>query len=284
MSVDGKFSTWEDAVKWLRNQPAQQELVRAAFYDDPLPAAAMRYWQSSEWNAVHALLGEGNGRRALDIGAGRGIASFALAKDGFSVVALEPDSSDLVGAGAIRSLVAKEKLDIRVTQEFSEKLPFEAVSFDVVFARAVLHHTKDLRVACAETFRVLKPGGMFLAVREHVLSRPQDLARFLQLHPLQSLYGGEHAYVADKYRAALMDAGFTVKTMKSFDSPINYFPHTDDGLRDKLIGPLRNIPIIRTLAKSAITPRPVFSAILRALSFVDQRPGRLYSFVCKKPS
>ena len=40
--------------------------------------------------------------------------------------------------------------------------------FDVVFARAVLHHTRDLELACREMFRVLRPGGIFVAAREHV--------------------------------------------------------------------------------------------------------------------
>ena len=43
MPAEQKFTTWEDAVIWLRNQPAQRQLVLDAFYDDPLIAAAQRY-------------------------------------------------------------------------------------------------------------------------------------------------------------------------------------------------------------------------------------------------
>ncbi len=283
MNADAKFRSWEDAVQWLRNEPAQQELVRAAFYDDPLSAAALRYWQCSEWREVQSLLGAARGRSALDIGAGRGIASFALSRDGFEVTALEPDPSNLVGAGAIRALATSEKLAIRVVQDVSENLPFESASFDIVFARAVLHHTKNLRTACAEIFRVLKPGGTLLAVREHVLSRPQHLPRFLERHPLHKLYGGEHAYLETEYRAALVDAGFGITTLKSFDSPINYFPHTDEALRDKLMGPLRRVPLAGGVAKSLISSKPVFNSILRLMSWADHRPGRLYSFICEKP-
>jgi SAM-dependent methyltransferase len=284
MSVESKFSSWEAAVQWLRSQPAQEELVRAAFYDDPLSAAALRYWQCIEWREVQSLIGNGLGRSALDLGAGRGIASFALAKDGFSVTALEPDSSNLVGAGAIRALASAEHLDIHVVQEVSERLPFESASFDFVFARAVLHHTKDLRTACHEIFRVLKPGGMLLAVREHVLSRAEHLHRFLELHPLHKLYGGENAYREADYLGALVGAGFLVVTLKSFDSPINYYPHTNDVLRDKLIGPLRRVPLVGAAAKSLISPKPLFTMVLRLMSWVDQRPGRLYSFICRKPA
>jgi len=42
-------SAWEDAVEWLRSQPDEQDLVLNAYYDDPLIAAARRYWESCEW-------------------------------------------------------------------------------------------------------------------------------------------------------------------------------------------------------------------------------------------
>ena len=48
--------------------------------------------------------------QALDLGAGRGISSYALAREGWQVTALEPDPSMLIGAGAIRSLVAKKAM------------------------------------------------------------------------------------------------------------------------------------------------------------------------------
>src|ERR1700689_1894579 len=147
MASATRFGTWEDAVVWLRSRPGQRQLVLDAFYDDPLIAAAERYHASGEWQAVSQLL-QGKTGKALDVGAGRGIASYALARDGFDVTALEPDPSSIVGAAAIRALAAEARLSINVVEEFSERLPFADGAFDVVFARAVLHHTSDLDLAC----------------------------------------------------------------------------------------------------------------------------------------
>jgi ubiquinone/menaquinone biosynthesis C-methylase UbiE len=283
MNDSPPIGSWEQAVIWLRGQPDQQVLVHASYYDDPLNLAAERYRNSEEWSAIQKFIGAGRGRHALDLGAGRGIASYALAKDGFDVIALEPDPSTLVGAGAIRSLAKSENLPIRAVQEFSEKLPFSDATFDVVFARAVLHHTRDLGAACQEIYRVLKPGGMLLAVREHVLSCNEDLEKFLKAHPLHHLYGGEHAYISAQYQGALRTAGFCVKVLRSFDSAINYFPQTDESLRQKLTNTMRRIPLLHSLANTTLTNTIMFRATCRLLSYLDNRPGRHHSFICTKP-
>jgi len=201
--------SWEEAVLWLKSQPQQDELVKACFYDDPLLSAAERFHSGTEWKAVQKLIGPACGK-ALDIGAGRGIASFALAKDGWATVALEPDTSLIVGAGAIRSLAAEGNVRIDVVETWGEALPFESASIDLVHVRQVLHHAHDLTQLCREIGRVLKPGGMMIAGREHVLSRRQDLGEFLRRHPLHSLYGGENAYLLQEYLEAIDAAGIAL--------------------------------------------------------------------------
>jgi SAM-dependent methyltransferase len=282
MNAEPKLSTWEDAVVWLRNQPAQRQLVLDAFYDDPLASAAERYFRSSEWQEVARLL-RGRTGTALDVGAGRGIASYALAREGFSVTALEPDPSPIVGAGAIRALAIETGLRIHVVQEFSERLPFAENSFELVFARAVLHHTTDLEKACREMFRVLRPQGIFIAAREHVISRDADLGRFLDQHPLHHLYGGENAFLLGQYTGALRNAGFeNVEVLRPLKSPINLFPYTDDSLREAVVAKLSQKIPIGPLWRAVISPTPIFASLLSLAEYFDNRPGRLYSFVCRK--
>lgn len=260
--------TWEDAVLWLRSQPDQADLVRACFYDDPLISAAERYYRSSEWAAVRRFLPQSTDR-ALDLGAGRGISSYSLARDGWRTVALEPDPSGIVGAEAIRSLAKDARLDIEVVQDRGEHLPFPPSSFDLVHCRQALHHAHDLRQLCREIGRVLKPGGRFIAIREHVISRREDLPAFLESHPLHSRYGGENAYLLDEYKQAI-DAGGVrlIKVLNPLQSEINTFPETLQGIK-------------RGMARRVAFPFPDlipdFVPGLRG-RFLRQ-PGRLYSFV-----
>jgi SAM-dependent methyltransferase len=280
MNGDSKLPSWEDAVVWLRNHPDRRQMVMDAFYDDPLAVAAERYHASAEWQAIATFL-QGRSGVALDIGAGRGIASYALAKDGFAVTALEPDPSAIVGAAAIRLLAQHAALPITVVEEFSERLPFSDASFDVVVARAVLHHTSDLDGACHEVHRVLRPGGIFVAAREHVISREADLQKFLDRHPLHHVYGGEHAFVLDRYVSALKGAGFLLDVLAPLRSPINLYPYTLESLRDAVVQSLsRRIPL--PVWRFALKSDRLFSVLLAAAERFDNRPGRLYSFIGRK--
>jgi SAM-dependent methyltransferase len=269
-AAEGQIS-WEASVRWLKAQPDQGELVRACFYDDPLRAAADRYHLSSEWSAVGQLIGSPRGQ-ALDIGAGRGISAYALARDGWQTTALEPDASLEVGAGAIRQLATETGVKINIVEEWGEGLPFESDSFDLVHCRQVLHHARDLRLLCREAGRVLRPNGIFIATREHVLSRREDLQAFLDSHPLHFLYGGESAYLLEEYTSAIEAAGIElIKVLNPLESNINLFPQSKIGLKAEFAR-RRSLPFLSLIPDWLLTWR---GGRLNS-------PGRLYSFLGKK--
>jgi len=266
--MNGKLKSWEEALLWLKELPDQKELVMACFYDDPLLAAAERYYESPEWQAVRTYLPKDCGK-AIDIGAGRGISSYALARDGWETYALEPDSSEIVGAGAIRKLSNEANLNIHVKEEFGEKLPFADETFDLIYCRQALHHANDLLALCKEIGRVLKKGGRLIATREHVISRKSDLDIFLRNHPLHQLYGGENAYLLAEYKAAIRSGGIDIiRVLNPYASDINLYPETIDSIKARLAGKAR-FPF----------PKLIPDAVIHLIGSLIQSPGRLYSFV-----
>jgi SAM-dependent methyltransferase len=277
--------TWEGAVLWLREQPDLQQLVRDCYFDDPLPNAAKRYYGGAEWQEVRKYLGRatpaairvappgpGSAGKALDVGAGMGISSYALARDGWDVVALEPDPSDIVGTGAIRSLFQAVNLPIKIEQTWGESLPFPDDTFKVVHCRQVLHHARDLKKLGSELARVLKPGGYFIATRDHVIAKNKDLQNFLDSHPLHKHYGGEHAYRLEEYLDALRGGEIRItKVLNPFDSDINLLPLTRFELK-------------RRIAKRLFLPWPqlIPQGLLSIIGRTIKTPGMLYSFLGTK--
>jgi 2-polyprenyl-3-methyl-5-hydroxy-6-metoxy-1,4-benzoquinol methylase len=282
-----KFISWEQAVAWLREQPDQQELVRACYYDDPLLASAKRFASSAEWLAALELLPKPAGR-ALDFGAGRGISSYALASAGWQVTALEPDPSDLIGTGAIRDLANQSQLPITVAQGIAEEMEFGNGVFDLVYTREVLHHARDLNAMLREAARALKPGGTFIACREHVIRRKEDLLTFLNKHPLHHLYGGENAYLLEEYLSAIRASGLKIKKVYGqYETVVNYFPLTDDQRR-AVITSLPGKILGKRLADLLSHPRYRWAgAVNQALAYFVSRtskfPGILYTFIATKP-
>ena len=274
--------TWEEAVQWLKSQDDRQELVKACYYDDPLLESAQRFVNSEEWQAVHDISKDWMHGKVLDLGAGNGISSYAFAIAGCQVTALEPDPSEIVGAGAIAKLAKEANLDIEIIQNFGESLPFVDNSFDIVHGRQVLHHAKNLPKLCQEAARVLRPNGLFIATREHIISEYQDLEIFLQTHPLHQLYGGENAFLLKQYYEAIAQAGLILRdSYGQYQSVINYAPTTRSQHQQNIANKLEKYLGSR-LAKW-ICAQPNFIELINNIyTWRDRTPGRLYSFVAIK--
>ena len=274
--------TYPEAVRALRANPAYDSLVRDAYITTDALGDAERFAQSDEFAELSDLIGPRlRGGTIVDIGAGRGIASFAFAKAGATkVIAVEPDPDFDVGNGAIASLA--RGLPIEVVPSFGEAIPLGDAVADVVYMRQVLHHAHDLNMLVAECARLLKPGGMFIASREHVVDNAEQLEEFLAAHPIHQLSGTEAAYSLNRYLAAIDAAALSIREVFGpYDSVINAFP----GVRTR--------EEMRRLPGTALRNR--FGRLGRLLGVVpgiakrfgldwlrqqaETVPGRLYTFV-----
>jgi ubiquinone/menaquinone biosynthesis C-methylase UbiE len=118
-----------------------------------------RYLTERRW-LPWALEGADLGEHVLEVGAGPGAATAELARRVRSVTSLEYSHDFCVKLCA--------KVDAaRVVQGDASTLPFESQTFSSVIAVLVLHHLRSSDAqdrAFAEIFRVLKPGGVFVAI------------------------------------------------------------------------------------------------------------------------
>ena len=286
--------TWEETIKFIRTKPAYGYLVEKAYFEEDLKLNVERYIKSEEFVEIlrYIKLYAPNAHSILDIGSGNGITAIALSLNGYKVLAIEPDPSKTIGAGAIRILKEFYKLkNLEIQEFFAEDLKLENEKFDIVFTRQCLHHANDLNRFLKESARVLKKDGLFFSVRDHVVFDEKDKKWFLEAHTLQKYYGGENAYSACIYRQAIEKTGLVIeKELKFYDSVINYFPLSIHDFENKYqhekeyainhlkrkIGFLANSKLLQGLYLS-------FKKINMNDCYDEKRiPGRMYSYIATK--
>lgn len=271
----------DDAIRHLRNDPAQAQLVQDAYLGRDVRESAERFLQSAEFQEVCRILGPRlQDADVLDVGAGTGIASYSMLASGARrVIALEPDASDEVGRGAIRRLDPEGRIDI--IDGFGEDIPLDDATVDVVYARQLMHHAQNLPGLVSECARVLRTGGVFIGCREHVVDDVTELEAFLAGHPVHRLAGGENAYSLSEYVQALQAADLDVREILGpWDSIINAYPA------------VRSPGELKNHARAALERRfgaigrlaSLFPGVQRLVRSRIQRvdPGRLYTFVALK--
>jgi len=134
-----------------------------------------------------------------------------------------------------------------------------------------------------EFHRVLRPGGVMVAAREHVVSSDADLSAFFASHPLHHRYGGENAHRLDTYQKAITDAGFKdLRTIRSLDSPINFGPQCERDLHKRIAVQLMPLAMFRPIVLATLKAPGLGQIVMQVLSRVDRRPGRHVTFVARR--
>lgn len=273
--------TTEDAVRYMRGADQYRNIIEEAYLDEDSQAAVERFERSVEFRETLRLLPTLTGLTVVDLGAGTGLASQALAMAGAGqVLAIEPELSEVVGLGALAPAAAG--LRIAPVASLGGGLPIRSATVDVVYCRQVLHHIPDLEDSLLECARVLRPGGWFVATREHVVNDARQLEVFLANHPVHQLAGGENAWSLDTYRRAILGADLEMRLeLGPWDSVVNAYPtvNSSDELRraPELILARRGGVL---LGKFGTVPG-VSNLVWRWLR--RRKAGRLYSFVACKP-
>jgi demethylmenaquinone methyltransferase / 2-methoxy-6-polyprenyl-1,4-benzoquinol methylase len=143
-------------------------VTRADLDKKPRDVAAMFDGVARGYDRTNAVLSAGNsalwrrhmvraiapqpGERILDIAAGTGTSSAAIAKSGAEVIAFD-FSPGMIAQGRTRHP------DLEFVEGDAQQLPFGDDEFDAVTISFGLRNVEDPRRALTEMYRVLKPGG-----------------------------------------------------------------------------------------------------------------------------
>jgi ubiquinone/menaquinone biosynthesis C-methylase UbiE len=122
-----------------------------------------RKYQSDE--VLFRLLGDVRGQRVLDAGCGQGYLSRVLARQGATVVGVE--NSTRFYELALEYLV-EEPLNITYHRGSISHMPYLlSASFDAIVSNYVLMDVRDYEAAVSEFARLLRPGGVAVAIISH---------------------------------------------------------------------------------------------------------------------
>jgi SAM-dependent methyltransferase len=151
--------------------------------------------------------------QALDMGAGGGHVSYALARHARRVIASDLSSEML--AAVARTAREKGLGNIETVEAPAEHLPFEDGTFDFVASRFSAHHWRDFDAGLREARRTLKRGGRAAFVDVYA---PGQALFDTHLQAIELLR--DHSHVRDYTSAQWLDtlgrSGFAVNACRTW--------------------------------------------------------------------
>ncbi|KSV75196.1 hypothetical protein N185_17605 [Sinorhizobium sp. GW3] len=198
--------------------------------------------------------------RALDMGAGGGHVSYAMARHAKEVTACDISDDMLSAIGT----ASQEKgfANIKIVRAPAEQLPFEDSAFDFVASRYSAHHWRDFRRGISEARRVLEPGAT--AVFVDVVSAGEPM-HDVHLQAVELLRDPSHIrdYSPSEWMWTLAHAGFRVRRTDTWKIRMD-FPVWIKRMRT----PEKHVVAIRSLQAGAAKEIRDFFAIEEDGSFL----------------
>jgi len=212
---------------------------------DQLPAAAVESFAGVGYYLD--LAGPAVGERALDLGSGSGMDSFALAHlvgSAGQVTGVDMTDEQLAKADGLRTAMDGTAATVSFVRGYIQDPPVPDASVELVVSNGVVNLAPDKATVFAAAARALVPGGR-LALADIVSEKPLTEAISCNAELWASCIGG--AAQVDAYLSAIEDAGLRVSEVR--DNPQYRF------LSDAAQGATRTYGI-KSISLLAIKPAP----------------------------
>ena len=208
-----------------------------------------------------SLVGKLDGLNVLEVGSGAGDFSIHLSRLGASVTGTD------FSPKAVELSVAKAEAQnskARFVVADAQRLPFADSTFDAILSCECLEHVPDPRLALAEMFRVLAPGGRLILTTENYSNGMLIywLMAWIQRRPFNSGAGVqpvEHFFLYWRVRDMMRRAGFSLRGMMGahyvFFALPGTHPHTF--VRERIASPALSRllrPFARHVSFDAVKP------------------------------
>lgn len=178
----GSFEGWNEV--W--SAQSEEELSNP-MYTESAPSTIYQFWQKGYANDLLALIKDKNYRSFCELGSGRGTTTMYLAQAGYDDLTMV----DLAQQGfeIAQYSFKKYKLPMpKMVLENIEQTSLTDQAFDCIYNIGLLEHFDDPRPTLAESFRLLKPGGIiympivpeqpvYKSIAQRLLFNPLALAK-----------------------------------------------------------------------------------------------------------
>jgi ubiquinone/menaquinone biosynthesis C-methylase UbiE len=147
---------------------------------------------------------------------------------GFTALGFAPQVASVVGADLSTGMLAQAEKratelgipNVSWVESHAEKMPFGDGSFDLVTVRIAPHHFTDVPAFLAETYRVLKPGGLFVLGDTTVPDDDPEAADWQNTVEYERDRSHAENLSAEVWRHLTESAGFTVTDLEMLTGAI----------------------------------------------------------------